>query len=124
MKNIMFSFAFVSAMVIIGCSAVNNPCGAGQQECGDGTCAPSGNVCCGNGTSCPGGTICGTNNTCISSYVNNAEAQCESCTSRGLECCPNALTEQVDCMGGGRTCCFDGFSCPSGTSCLSNGQCS
>ena len=121
-KIIVLGLVLGSVIAIAGGCAVD-PC-PGQQACPDGTCTDVGRVCCGGGLSCPGGTTCGPNDTCVSPYVNNAAAQCNACVSEGLECCPNALTDQVDCMGVGRTCCFDGLSCPGNTTCLSNGTCS
>lgn len=122
--------SFVVSSVVIGCMFVGldtgctfSPCGAGQQECPDGTCAPNNNVCCGGGTSCPSGTTCGAGNTCISSPVNNGVSACEGCLSAGEQCCLN-LDETVDCTTIGRTCCGNHTSCPVGTACLSNGNCS
>lgn len=100
-----------------GCSI--NPCGAGYQECSDGTCAPEGNVCCGNGTSCPGGYVCGVGDTCLSSAPPQVTS-CESCLASGQECCLND-DGTVDCASVGRVCCGNHTNCPAGTYCINGG---
>jgi hypothetical protein len=113
----------VAAGLLVQEGCAINPCGSGQQECPDGTCAPDGNVCCGGGVSCPGGTTCGPNDTCLSGPVNSDEQACESCLSSGQQCCLNDDTT-VDCTEVGRVCCGNHTSCPGGTVCYTNGTCS
>lgn len=104
---------------LLACSGFN-PCGAGQQECADGTCAPAGNACCGNGTSCPSGYACGVGDTCLSPAVNRGVNACEGCVSSGQECCLNG-DGTVDCAPIGATCCGNHRYCAPNTVCLNGG---
>lgn len=114
MKYIMSLMVVMVVIVAMigGCGPIN-PCGAGQQECSDGTCAPVGNVCCGNGTSCPGGTVCGVNDTCVDPRVNG-------CLASGEETCYNN-DGTTDCAPVGAACCGNHRFCPAGTVCLNGG---
>src|SRR5579885_2590366 len=100
--------------VLASCSSYSppDPC-PGAQDCGDGTCAPLGNVCCGNGTSCPHNTVCAPGNTCVDSRV---AAFLES----GEEACNNS-DGTIDCAPLGAACCGNHRFCPSGTVCVNGG---
>src|ERR1017187_8315749 len=76
------------AVVLAGINCGSfNPCGGGQQECADGTCAPSSSVCCGGGTSCPAGSTCGyVAGTCVSTGYGGSSGG-GGCLSSGEETC-------------------------------------
>src|SRR5512144_3102828 len=112
MKRLL-TISFI-ALAIAACSsyAPPDPC-PGAQDCGDGTCAPIGNVCCGNGLSCPRSYVCGPYNTCVDSRV-------AACLSHGEEPCNNS-DGVIDCAPPGATCCGNHRWCPFGRACLSDG---
>lgn len=100
--------------LVAACSSYNpDPC-PGAQQCGDGTCAPIGNVCCGNGTSCPARTVCGPANTCV-------DARIAACLENGEEPCNNS-DGTIDCAPIGATCCGNHRWCPYGHYCINNGN--
>ena len=113
----LLRFSAISLLVIIvSCSNFSpDPC-PGAQECGDGTCAPTNNVCCNNGTSCPHGTVCeNAANACVDERV-------AACLSVGEKPCYN-FDGVIDCAPPLSNCCGQHNYCPFGHACLGNNLC-
>lgn len=120
MKKIIVSVCAAAAMVVglMNSACTVNPCGAGEKECSDGTCAPEGNTCCGDGTSCPpNAPVCGPG---VCYGAGGGGGGGSSCLSLGEETCANSDGVD-DCAPIGADCCGNHHWCPAGHFCINGG---
>jgi hypothetical protein len=124
-SSFIVSFVALSIVGLIastGCGAAFNPCGVGEKQCSDGTCAPENNSCCGGGVSCPpNAPICGPGVCYGVGGGGGGGGGVSGCLASGEETCNNS-DGVSDCAPLGSACCGNHHWCPLGHTCINGGN--